>query len=88
MRQASADPTLRQGNRIHNQPAPRPFRRIELCAPPQFEVHAHHVAEINSNLLVQANNPIYSRTSQVAMLRDDQIMTCDLQRLFSGWSGR
>jgi len=60
----------------------------ELYAPPQFEIHTHHVAEINSELLGQANNQIYSRTSQVALLRDDKIITCDLRQLFSDRSGK
>jgi len=61
---------------------------LELSAPPKFEIDTNSVGKINAMMIEQANNQIYSRTSQAAMLQVDKIMTCDLRQLFSDRSGQ
>jgi len=56
----------------------------KLYAPAEFEIDASAVAEINTQLMKQAIKQIYSRTSQVTLLRDDKLITCDLRQIFSG----
>ena len=54
----------------------------KLYAPAEFEIGAHHVAQINTDLLEQANSQIYSRTDQIALLREGKIGICDMRRTF------
>ena len=54
----------------------------ELYAPAEFEIGAHHVAQINTDLLEQANSQIYSRTDQIALLKGGQIGIYDMRRTF------
>jgi hypothetical protein len=54
----------------------------EPSAPCEFEIDAPAVAEINAKLIMQAIKQIYSNTSRVTFLRDDKLISCDLQNLF------